>query len=209
MSFISYSAARFPNHLSDNELYEQMQSAYRPHHSIETALVKVCNDLSCSLHERKAVILVLLDMSAAFDTIDNGIMLSRLKDRFRISGTVLHSSNPTWKTVLRTFRCTTRYRRNKLWLLESHKDRCWARCSSHIQHLFVVLHVATESPLIYTPMIPNSTSSSAHYQMTHDFISLRQSFIYVLYSFIFIMYYYNNLLIFSLYLYKHVNNFFF
>ena len=55
-------AARFSNHLTDNGLYEQMQSAYRPHHSTETALVKVCNDLLCSLDERKAVILVLLDM---------------------------------------------------------------------------------------------------------------------------------------------------
>ena len=66
-----------------------MQSAYRPHHSTETALVKVCNDLLCSLDERKAVILVLLDMSAAFDTIGHGIMLSRLRYRFGISGTAL------------------------------------------------------------------------------------------------------------------------
>ena len=59
-------AARFSNHLTDNGLYEQMQSAYHPHHSTETALVKVCNDLMCSLEERKAVIPVLIDMSAAF-----------------------------------------------------------------------------------------------------------------------------------------------
>ena len=82
-------AARFSNHLTDNILYEQMQSAYRPHHSTETALVKVCNDLVCPLDERKAVILVLLDMSASFDTIDHGIMLLRLRDRFGISGTAL------------------------------------------------------------------------------------------------------------------------
>ena len=82
-------AVRFSNHLSDNGLYGQMQSACRPHHSTETALIKVCNDLLCSLDERKAVILVLLDMSAAFDTIDHGIMLSRLRDRFGISGTAL------------------------------------------------------------------------------------------------------------------------
>ena len=54
-----------------------------------TALVKVLCDLLCPLEERKAVILVLLDMSAEFDTIDHGIMFSRLRDRFGISGTVL------------------------------------------------------------------------------------------------------------------------
>ena len=54
-------AARFSNHLSDNGLYEQMQSAYCPHHRTETALIRVCNDMLCSLDERKAVILVLLD----------------------------------------------------------------------------------------------------------------------------------------------------
>ena len=66
-----------------------MQSAYRPHRSTETALVKVCNDLLCSLDDSQAVILVLLDMSAAFDTTDHGIMLSRLGDRFGISGAAL------------------------------------------------------------------------------------------------------------------------
>ena len=53
-----------------------MQSAYRQHHSTDTALIKVGNDPLCSLDERNVVILVLLDMSAAFDTIDHGIMLS-------------------------------------------------------------------------------------------------------------------------------------
>ena len=66
-----------------------MQSAYRPQHSTGTALVKVCNDLLCSLDERKAVILVLLDKSAEFYIIYHGIMLSCLRDRLGISGTAL------------------------------------------------------------------------------------------------------------------------
>ena len=78
-------AVRFSKHLSDNDLYEQMQSAYRPNHSTETALLRVRNDLLCILDERKAAILVLLDLSAALDTIDHTIMLTRLRDRFGIT----------------------------------------------------------------------------------------------------------------------------
>ena len=52
-------AVRFSKHLSDNDLYEQMQSAYRPNHSTETALLRVRNDLLCILDECKAAILVL------------------------------------------------------------------------------------------------------------------------------------------------------
>ena len=66
-----------------------MQSAYRPNHSTETALLRVRNDLLCILDERKAAILVLLDLSAAFDTIDHTIMLTSLRDRFGITATCL------------------------------------------------------------------------------------------------------------------------
>ena len=79
-------AVRFSKHLADNDLYEQMQSAYRPNHSAETALLRVRSDLLCILDERKAAILVLLDI---FDTIDHTIMLTRLRDRFGITATRL------------------------------------------------------------------------------------------------------------------------
>ena len=82
-------ALRFSKHLSDKDLYEQMQSAYRPNHNTGTALLRVRNDLLCILHERKAAILVLLDLSAAFDTIDHTIMLTRLRDRFGITATCI------------------------------------------------------------------------------------------------------------------------
>ena len=56
-------AVRFSKNLLDNDLYEQKQSAYRPNHSTETALLRVRNDLLCILDERKAAILVLLDIA--------------------------------------------------------------------------------------------------------------------------------------------------
>ena len=64
-------AVRFSKHFSDNDLYKKRQSPYRPNHSTETALLRVRNYLLCILDERKAGIIVLLDVSAAFDKIDH------------------------------------------------------------------------------------------------------------------------------------------
>ena len=66
------------------------QSAYKTHHSTETALLQVKNNILQSLDDdNKVVLLVLLDLSAAFDTIDHGILIDRLKTRFGINGTAL------------------------------------------------------------------------------------------------------------------------
>jgi len=76
------------NHVESNHLGEKYQSAYRRHHSTETALLRVKNDVLKCLDNGKAVIMVLLDMSAAFDTVDHHILLQRLNCRFGIGGTV-------------------------------------------------------------------------------------------------------------------------
>ena len=55
----------------------------------ETALVRVQNDILCVIDSKHSVILLLLDLSAAFDTVDHSIRLSRLSDRLSVNGTVL------------------------------------------------------------------------------------------------------------------------
>ena len=82
-------ATRLNEHLSRNNLMEDMQSAYRQFHSTETALLRVKNDIIIALDQRKMVSLVLLDLSAAFDTIDHNILLRRMESRFGIAGSCL------------------------------------------------------------------------------------------------------------------------
>ena len=75
-------------HLSKYDLNEPLQSAYTPNHSTETAIAKVTNDLLCALDKRQCAALVLLDLSAAFDTIDHELFLKRLNEIFGISSGV-------------------------------------------------------------------------------------------------------------------------
>ena len=74
--------------LSDHRFHSH-QSAYHAGHSTETALLKIVNDLLSALNEDKVSLLSLLDLSAAFDTIDHSILLSRLSYSFGISDTAI------------------------------------------------------------------------------------------------------------------------
>ena len=78
------------SHLVKSELLEPLQSAYKAKSSTETALVAVFNRILTELDTREsAVLLALLDMSAALDTVDHEILLKRLENTFGISGCVL------------------------------------------------------------------------------------------------------------------------
>ena len=63
-------AVRLQKYLEANQLNEPLQSAYKPLHSGETALVRVHNDILVAISKRHCVMLLLLDLSAAFDTVD-------------------------------------------------------------------------------------------------------------------------------------------
>lgn len=60
-------------YIDTNDLDEKFQSAYKKNHSTETALIRVHNDIVMTIDSQKTVILLLLDLSAAFDTVDHGI----------------------------------------------------------------------------------------------------------------------------------------
>ena len=82
-------ASRLNEHVNEHNLSEVFQSAYKKGHSTESALVRVHNDILRAIDNGGCVILLLLDLSAAFDTVDHAILLSRLRDRFGVSGTAL------------------------------------------------------------------------------------------------------------------------
>ena len=71
-------ATQVRQHMEANALFDVFRSAYRPAHNRETALVRIQDDILQSLDNRKSTILVLLDLHAAFDTVDHQILLDRL-----------------------------------------------------------------------------------------------------------------------------------
>ena len=74
--------------MTGHHLQEKMQSAYKTGHNTESALLRIQNDILHDLDKKRGVILVLLDLSAAFDTIDHDL-LQRLEESLGVKGTVL------------------------------------------------------------------------------------------------------------------------
>src|ERR1041385_3260828 len=78
------------SHLQSFPSLSPFQSAYRPFHSTETALLRTQNDLLLAIDKKQVSALVLLDLSAAFDTIDHQILLTRLSSYFGINGSAIN-----------------------------------------------------------------------------------------------------------------------
>ena len=87
-------------YLSSHNLCNICQSAYRPGHSTETALLKVVNDLFHSHSKGEISVLALLDFSSAFDTIYHSILVHRLHTDFGFTDAVIQWSScyPTDRT---------------------------------------------------------------------------------------------------------------
>ncbi len=77
------------NYLNSNGYLDHFQSGFRMHHSTETALIKIINDIRFNSDSGKISVLVLLDLSAAFDTVDHNILLERLENWVGLSGMAL------------------------------------------------------------------------------------------------------------------------
>ena len=77
-------------HVVKNNLGEELQSAYKPAHSTETALLKVKADMMSSLSQHRGVFLVLLDLSSAFDTVNHTLLIDRMESELGLKDCVLN-----------------------------------------------------------------------------------------------------------------------
>ena len=82
-------AKQIIQHIENNDLMEPHQSAYRKHHSTETCLLKIKSDILEAMDKQMVTCVLLLDASAAFDTISHKILLERLSNMFGLRESVL------------------------------------------------------------------------------------------------------------------------
>ena len=82
--------ARFHPHVTSSPNFNPLQSAYRRFHSTETSLLDTFDQVYTAADASKPTLLVSLDLSAAFDTIDHPTLLSRLETGFGVSGSALN-----------------------------------------------------------------------------------------------------------------------
>ena len=77
------------DYLVEHHLLPEFQSAYRRGYSTETALLRVMSDIVNAIDSGQVALLSLLDLSAAFDTVDHEILIQRLNRSFGISNEAL------------------------------------------------------------------------------------------------------------------------
>ena len=155
---ISY---QLTNYLRDNDLEESLQSAYKTFHGTKTTLVKVHNDIVSEIDNQSYVILLLLDLSAVFDTVDHKIVLQRLSCRFGIDGKTLRwfkSYRENRKQVVNVKGSTS----CSNWGVAYPKDLCWGLyCMYCTRPRLATLSEVMAYHVISTLMTPSLTAHSS------------------------------------------------
>jgi hypothetical protein len=76
-------------HMMAHSLYPNSQSSYRQFHSTETALLKITNDILLKMNSQEVTLLVQVDLSAVFDTVNHNILIDRLNEEIGFQGKAL------------------------------------------------------------------------------------------------------------------------
>lgn len=80
---------RLNAHVDAHDLLPKNQSAYRRFHSCESALLRLVNDILTGMENKEVTALIAIDLSAAFDTVDNDILLRVLENQYGVHDTAL------------------------------------------------------------------------------------------------------------------------
>ena len=81
--------AQFDQHCKEHQLLPDFQLAYRKGYSTETSLLKMTNDILWGMERKEVTAVIVLDMSAAFDTVDHDLLLDILHNKYGITDTTL------------------------------------------------------------------------------------------------------------------------
>ena len=81
------------SHCNTNSLIPDFQSAYSENYSTETSLIKMCDDILWLMEKQQITMMVILDLSAAFDMVDHNILLNILQNHYGITDKALHRFN--------------------------------------------------------------------------------------------------------------------
>ena len=95
-------AKQINEHIAHEDIFNINQSTYRAFYSTEMALLKIQNDFATSMDKGPAVGLVLMDLSAAVDTIHHSILFNCLQHSYGIDGVVLRSYLKSRKQRIKT-----------------------------------------------------------------------------------------------------------
>ena len=78
------------NHIHSNHLCFKYQSGFKKNHSCETALLKIYQDLINVLEPNQYIVMLFLDFSSAFDTVNHQHLINKLKEQFYVQDNALH-----------------------------------------------------------------------------------------------------------------------
>lgn len=132
-------------------------NAYKRFHICETALLRVHNDLLRAVDNRCCVVLLLLDLSTAFDAVDHNILLSRLQSKYAILVKLWSGSNPNFLNVLSCYASTRINLHLRNWFAAYLKALCWPQSSTFsTHHLWLTFCDVTIWLSIFTPTTPSS-----------------------------------------------------
>ena len=80
---------QFITYCDTHKLIPDYQSVYRKNFSCETSIIKVVNDVLWNFENQEVCAMCMIDLSAAFNTVDYQILLQVLQSRFRVLGSAL------------------------------------------------------------------------------------------------------------------------